>query len=292
MRGLPGSGKSTKARELAAQSGAVIVSRDTIRKQTFGRYTNVDEEAVTRLEDAQVKALLDAGKDVIIDNMNLRPSYLRKWARLATKYGADFDHYDILTEAADCIVNDANIERVREGKHVGHAVILKLDRKYPQSGWPAISAPDAYVPVPYVAPRDKPFALICDIDGTLATIPEGGRSHYDYSRVGEDLLDPCIRDIVQKYASDGVTILITSGREDVCRAETIYWLNENSVPWDALFMRKAGDFRNDVVVKGEIFDAEIRERYQVLFALDDRDRCVKLWRDLGLKCLQVEYGSF
>lgn len=51
-------------------------------------------------------------------------------------------------------------------------------------------------------------------------------------------------------------------------------------------MRKTGDTRSDTIVKREILDELIKE-YYIEFALDDRDRVVKQWRESGIKCLQV-----
>lgn len=50
--------------------------------------------------------------------------------------------------------------------------------------------------------------------------------------------------------------------------------------------------RKDVVIKRELFDRYIRDNYQVLFVLDDRNQVVDMWRELGLKCLQVAPGDF
>lgn len=291
MRGYPGSGKSTAARDLAGKTSASIVCRDDIRKRLFGRYTNVDEDAVTAVETAEVQALLASGKSVIVDAMHLQSKYVKKWATMASEYGAEFDIYDMLTDVSDCIVNDADIDRAREGKQVGHAVINKLAKRYPQSKWQPIQAPDALVMDLYVPPKGKPHALIVDIDGTAAH-HEGNRSPYDYTKVYGDSPDPCIRDIIRRYHDTGIHTLFVSGREDSCREDTERWLMDHGFPVSHLWMRKSKDYRNDTIVKLEIFNEFIRNDYRVLFVMDDRDRVVRMWRGLGLKCLQVEPGNF
>jgi len=45
-------------------------------------------------------------------------------------------------------------------------------------------------------------------------------------------------------------------------------------------------------VKQELYDAHIRDRYEVVFCLDDRDQSVAFWRSLGLACFQVAPGNF
>jgi hypothetical protein len=57
-------------------------------------------------------------------------------------------------------------------------------------------------------------------------------------------------------------------------------------------MRKQGDFRRDSIVKKEIYDNDIKGKFDVEFVLDDRQQVVDMWREIGLKCLQVAPGNF
>jgi hypothetical protein len=57
-------------------------------------------------------------------------------------------------------------------------------------------------------------------------------------------------------------------------------------------MRPAGDMRKDAIVKRELFDRHVRDRYDVTCILDDRSQVVDMWRSLGLTCLQVAPGEF
>ena len=57
-------------------------------------------------------------------------------------------------------------------------------------------------------------------------------------------------------------------------------------------MRKAGDHRNDDILKIEML-AEVRaEGYDPIMAFDDRDRVVAAWRAAGVPCAQVAPGAF
>lgn len=136
-----------------------------------------------------------------------------------------------------------------------------------------------------------PEAIICDLDGTLALL--NGRDPYDASTCGNDAVNEPIRDLVQVEYDDGnKTILLVSGRQDKWRKQTEDWLDQHNIPYDSLFMRRTGDFRQDAVIKREIFEVEIRSKYNVSFILDDRTQVVDMWRSLGLTCLQVEEGDF
>jgi phosphoserine phosphatase len=49
--------------------------------------------------------------------------------------------------------------------------------------------------------------------------------------------------------------------------------------------------RKDSIVKYEILQ-EIVKEYFIPFVFDDRDQVVRMWREAGLRCLQVASGNF
>jgi hypothetical protein len=58
-------------------------------------------------------------------------------------------------------------------------------------------------------------------------------------------------------------------------------------------MRTVGDVRRDSIVKKELFETHVANRYFIQMVIDDRDQVVDLWRlELGLPCVQVNYGDF
>ena len=143
---------------------------------------------------------------------------------------------------------------------------------------------------------DLPDCIIVDIDGTLAHM--NGRSPFDYSKVSTDVVDPQVAEIVRKYAQRDIQdlpdcyVVIVSGRDAVCMPETTTWLTEHNIPYDELHMRPEGDKRKDSIVKQEIYDKYIKDRYNVKFVLDDRNQVVDMWREIGLKVLQAAPGDF
>ena len=90
----------------------------------------------------------------------------------------------------------------------------------------------------------------------------------------------------------GEVLVFVSGRSDIVRIKTQRWLAAQGLNYDNLYMRKAGDHRNDDVIKIEML-AEIRARgFAPVMAFDDRNRVVKAWRDAGIPCAQVREGNF
>ncbi len=137
-------------------------------------------------------------------------------------------------------------------------------------------------------------AIICDIDGTLALLE--GRDPFNPKTVERDLLNNPIANILHVYTSQkefDLQIILVSGRYEKFKEQTERWLKKHNINNYLLFMRKNFDRRKDFILKKEIYEKNIKGQYDVLFVLDDRDQVVKMWRkELGLTCLQVEYGDF
>jgi hypothetical protein len=132
-------------------------------------------------------------------------------------------------------------------------------------------------------------AIIVDIDGTLAKMQ--GRGPFEWSRVGEDRVNEPVKMIVNMYANLG-RVFLFSGRDEVCRPETEKWLADNGIRYNRLLMRPQGNNEKDSIIKRRLFD-DYAASYDIEFVLDDRDQVVEMWRkDLGLTCLQVDYGNF
>lgn len=135
----------------------------------------------------------------------------------------------------------------------------------------------------------KRSAIICDIDGTIAHGTD--RTPYDWTQVGSDTVDPAIFKLLLLLEKEHHILMVT-GRDSICRAITVEWLNRHEVPWDQLFMRLEGDKRPDTEVKLELFKDKLEPKYDIQLVLEDRDKVVAMWRSLGLKCLQVQPGDF
>lgn len=282
-KGLPGSGKSTWAEKyvLEHEAGTVVrVNRDSLRDMLHaGRWKGNKTEAFTReMRDRVVHAALNSGRDVIIDDTNLSPKTMADIERLANspQYTLEIkDFTDVPLET--CIKRD-----LQRTKSVGEAVIRRMYRDF------LAPKPEVYDPDPKL-----PRVAICDIDGTLAI--KGDRDIYDYSRVEVDKPNLPIVRLVQVLAYDR-DIIFMSGRDDSCYEQTRDWIVEHlgyAYPESIeLYMRKTGDKRKDAIVKRELFDEHIRDKYRVDYVIDDRNSVVGMWRSLGLTVLQVADGDF
>jgi len=134
--------------------------------------------------------------------------------------------------------------------------------------------------------------IICDIDGTIAKRVTD-RSPYDMTRVSEDEVKQEIKELLLALNQAGIVILYFTGRTELARKDTLEWIRINELPILALHMRQLHDKRQDFMVKRDMFK-QLKKQFftDPLFILDDRDSVVRMWRKLGLTCLQVAPGKF
>lgn len=131
--------------------------------------------------------------------------------------------------------------------------------------------------------------ILVDLDGTLAI--KGDRDPFDWSRVGEDLPNEPVVFVV-KHLQLFTTIVVVSGRDEICRWQSEMWLYARGIFFHQLFMRPHKDNRPDHVVKKEIYEQAIKLGYKnVLAAIDDRKQVLDMWRELGLFTFDVGNGK-
>jgi len=281
-RGLPASGKSTWAKaEVAklAPKPAIVVNRDTLRLQNPGR----GEGFIRTLRDDLIEEHLMLGYIVISDDTNLIHSTFNGLVELAKRCVASFqvkDFTDVSVE--ECIKRDA-----ARPASVGAAVIRRFAKLVGAAKRQPVNTQVAGLPT----------AILCDLDGTLALF--NGRGPFETGKCETDILSIPVNATMQGVRNaylqnnDELHIILMSGREDKFRPHTERWLVKNNVYYDQLYMRTTADKRKDAIVKRELFDAHIKDKYNVLFVLDDRDQVVRMWRhDLNLVVFQVSEGNF
>jgi len=163
--------------------------------------------------------------------------------------------------------------------------------------------------------------VIFDLDGTLAdieirrkkSIKPNGKMDWDIffhpDNIQYDKPVHAIVHLVQMYYHDDYKVVIFSGRNDRSWNETKLWLKRYEIPYDLLVMRPdkfksksfpvadgnpaTSDMRfmPDEILKKKMLDTFV-DINDVLFVVDDRQKVVDMWRDLGLVVLQPAPGNF
>jgi predicted kinase len=279
-RGLPASGKSTWAKEYVKKHpNAVLINRDTLRLNNPGH----GEGYIRTMRDDLLKTALQAGYDAISDDTNLIPKTFDALVELAKGCNAgyviqDFTHISV----EECVKRDA-----ARTPSVGEKVVRSFVRFLNAAKRQPINNPV----------HGLPSAILCDLDGTLALFTN--RGPFETAKCESDALSIPVANILQAmrdmYLDDmkDLRIILMSGREEKFRPNTERWLKKHDVFFNDMYMRTTGDKRKDAIVKRELFDANIANKYNILFVLDDRDQVVRMWRDdLNLVVLQVADGNF
>ncbi len=137
--------------------------------------------------------------------------------------------------------------------------------------------------------KDK--AVMVDVDGTLAIM--NGRGPFEWTKVGQDLVNEPVADLVRRLKTSGLSVIIMTGRDGSCLGETKKWLTDNKIPYDEIYTRPAKNFEKDSVIKKRMYETYVKDEFDIQFVLDDRDQVVKMWREvLGLPVFQVAEGNF
>lgn len=136
----------------------------------------------------------------------------------------------------------------------------------------------------------KEKAILIDLDGTVCE-KHDGRNFFEWDKVDKDLENVNVAAVVKALPKEWKKIFV-SGRDASCFGLSLAWLVEHGFHVDQLLMRPEGDMRDDTIVKKEIYDNFIRDKYEVIGVFDDRAKVVRMWRSLGLTVFQVAEGNY
>lgn len=143
LSGLPGSGKTTCARQIQADARkragrpgtVVIVSRDALREHALGLtmiagdqiLDRGGEAVVTALESVMVEAALVAPgvEMVVIDATHLTPKSVDRWRTVAARHDARVKVITLDAPIEECIRRDA-VRADGGGRYVGEDVIWSM----------------------------------------------------------------------------------------------------------------------------------------------------------------------
>lgn len=287
LKGLPGSGKTTWAKEQVKNSGGKIkrVNKDELREMVdAGVYNKSNEKEILNIQWTTVVFWLDSGFDVIVDNTNFHPKHQKKAQDIIDNLNESITvtdnqnkQFDLEIKLFDTPLEECIRRDSLRPNPVGKNVIMQMYNQYLRP------EPPKYNP-------DLPDCIIVDIDGTLSL--NNGRNPFDETSVINDLPNRPVINILNpfiRHKDSAVMVYIFSGRTEGCREDTEKWLSKY-ISYDILKMRGVGDNRSDDIIKRELYEEYIKEKYNVLFVIDDRMRVCRLWYSLGLFVFNVNQG--
>lgn len=158
MIGIPGSGKSTVAKEVAKKERAVILSTDDLRREMFFSETSQKKTNLLYYElFRRVEILLSEGKNVIVDATNTERGY----RMLALKHlkAAEKECYYIDTPYEVCLERNRSRKRKVE-EYIMLKMYKKLDFPILAEGWNKINI--VHDKRPYGITKEEFVALLAN----------------------------------------------------------------------------------------------------------------------------------
>jgi len=149
--------------------------------------------------------------------------------------------------------------------------------------------------------------IIFDLDGTLALIDERRRisimsngkmdwdTFFDPTNIALDGPNTPVIETARLFKKNGFDIVIFSGRSEITKEATEFWLEQFNVPFDVLKMRptsKEFKFMRDDDLKQGWLNELFPNKSEIFAVFDDRNKVVEMWRRNGITCFQVADGDF
>jgi predicted kinase len=292
LKGLPASGKTTwSITYTKAHPSTKRVSKDELRRMFHGNnYSFENEKTILAIRDYCIEKGLVDGFDIIVDDTNFKDKHYYAICDIAKRVG----NTQIIEKYFDISLKEALLRNANRVNKVPENIIIKLYETNVKNKHIEIRNVyfqhkgqhlfNTYNP-------DLRKAIVIDIDGTLAI--NTSRDYYDLTRVEEDTLNKVCSELIDIYSLVDHKILLVSGRDESARQLTIDWLNSYHIKYDHLLMRSIGDSRSDTIVKKELFDLHIKDKFNVSFAVDDRKKVCRMRREqLNIPVLQLDDVDF
>lgn len=295
-RGIQGSGKTSFAKQWCHEDPEhrVRFNNDDIRNMLGDYWVPNREKLVTEAKANMITFALTKGYDVVVDNMNLNPKE-DEWIRTLCAniekdkgIHVDIEYKDFWTPVEECIRRDA-----MRPNPIGEKVIKATWRRY-RDFIIQEDIKNMLKRSPEHVDGGHPVILV-DMDATLC-LNTTGRPYYGEGTAEGMLDDVAIEGtcMLVRRMYEKCKVFIVTGREGTPEiiAATKEWLAKHGITVDELFFRPVGDYSPGAECKKKIYEDHIKGKYNVQFVLEDNYKCVKMWREQGLVCLQPNEGKF
>lgn len=276
-QGLPGSGKSTFAIQRVCNGHGpnrwVRINRTLLRQMLHAEdripTPNRHDRVVVTLavRDLAIRGALEQGFSVVCDDPNLDPQDVKELARVAELAGAE-----VTVRTFPLSLEEALYRNERAMHPLPAHVIVEMARK---AAMPKPIRPER----PWV--ERAPAAIICDVSGTLR---RGGVLNEPIMHVVTGVMR------LWKETPHGIQLVFFVETADIEWAEANIFTPFERLDSDFYYLG-IHERSSEAAQKRAHFDARIEGRYNVVLVLDDKDRPVRMWRELGLPVCQIAEGE-
>ena len=288
MIGISASGKSTYVKEHATP-GSVIINNDSARRRFVGinpednlwdyyKFDKNVERQVKSEADALINYAFYNRKDLWIDNTNLTAIKNENLKKFLEELGYEVYFHNLNTSP------NINTYLYRNQHRINELKPSVINDQYIRA------CINNYVDFE-TGDKVQPRIALVDIDGTVADHCNQ-RSPFDWSKVYNDKPRLYVIETLNALYNFGSIdfIQFLSGRESICYDRTLLWLQDVAgfdMTKHRLLMRQQKDNRKDVIIKSEIYENCIKDKYKIKFVFDDRNQVVDYWWDQKLPVFHV-----
>lgn len=296
-RGIQGSGKSFFARNwtLEDPERRVRFNNDDIRNMLGKYWVPSRENLVTTIKMNFLIQATHFGYDIIIDNMNLNPKEIEFYKEFINSHNKgehgiqyEIEFKDFWTPVDECIRRDKT-----RPNPIGEEVIKQTWKKY--RNFILQEQIKQLKERKLEQDSTKTAAIVVDMDATLC-LNTTGRPFYGEGATEGMVNDEPITEICDMirtlHRSGEYSLIVLSGREDTpeIREATETWLHNHDLWPTEVLLRSTGDYSKGEICKKKLIE-HVLKSYNVKLIIDDNNRCVQMYRDMGLTVLQPNEGS-
>jgi hypothetical protein len=139
-------------------------------------------------------------------------------------------------------------------------------------------------------------AYLFDMDGTMTDVSSirhhlvgADRNFHKFHRASVDCPPhPEVVGAAVEAHRAGIAVIICTARVETYWPETQFWLRHHlPVPYDAIYMRRKGDYRKDGIIKRELLGEMREDGFNVVRAWDDNPAVVAVWESEGIEVTVV-----
>lgn len=291
-RGIQGSGKSTWAKQWVLEDPELRVryNNDDVRNMLGKYWVPSREGLITSFKDNFAREAISSGYNIVVDNMNLNPKEYKYWqdaVGTSDKYEYTLEFKDFFIPVEECIMRDSHRENP-----IGEKVIRDTWKRY--RSFITNEKIQAIVSKHRKSNGFDRAGIIVDLDATLC-YNVSGRPFYGKAAADGIPEDEPVRELIRLVNNvyDAMEVNIVTGRENTpeIHAATIKWLNNAGVKFDSIYFREVGDYRPSSQVKEDIYHEHLEKTVDIDYVIEDDNKCVAMWRGLGLICLQPNDGN-
>ena len=291
-QGIQGSGKTTYAKQWVEKDpvNRVRWNNDDCRKMCGPYWIPERENFISEIREKFILNAMKMGKDIVVDDMNLNQKTIAYYNDLVDYFNLNNtktkeEAYDLVYKTffiplEECIKRDS-----LRPNPIGEKIIKETFNRYKYYMRDLNNAEILYNRIEL--DKSLPNCIIVDLDNTLAYAFK--RPWFGVEAASQMVLDKVneqLKTILNSFNSN-IEIIIMSGRAVGDEAKSsLAWLIQNGIHYNDAYFRNENDYRTGDLVKLENYNRYIKGKFNVLAAVEDDPKCIKMYQEQGIFVLQ------